>query len=195
VRPWKKRSSRIVYRNEFVEAHEDTHRTRRGGTVTTLRLVSPPFACVVAVTRAGEIVFVRNYRPTLGTWLLELPGGRLEPGERAEDAARRELEEETGYRARSLTQLGWFYPSPARLTARGVLFLATELARGRRRPDPTEEVETVRLPIESAYRRLRRGQIHCASAMIGLALAEPALRGRSKVLIPRVAGPSRSGVG
>ena len=86
---WERQSTRMVYRNEFVSAHEDILMTPRGGTMAFLRLVSPSFACAVPVTEDGKIVFVREYRPALGTTLLEIPGGRIEPGEEPRHAARR----------------------------------------------------------------------------------------------------------
>jgi ADP-ribose pyrophosphatase len=190
----------VVYQNPFVVVHEDRLETPQRIPMSSLRIVTPSFACVVAVTKERKIVFVREYRPALDAYLLELPGGRLEPREKPEDAARRELEEETGYRVSDLRPLGWYYPSPARLTSRGILFLAQNLTRGTRRPDSTEDMETVEIPLARAYQQLRRGEIHDAAALIGLSLAQPLLDDprrspRSKPLIPRVAGSRRSGVG
>jgi ADP-ribose pyrophosphatase len=189
-----------VYQNPYVRAHEDILRTPRGGTFTSFRLDSPSFAIVVPLTTDGKIVFVRNYRPSVSAYVLELPGGRIEPGEPKERTARRELAEETGYRARRLVELGWFYPSPARMMSVGHVFLARGLRAGRRRLDVTEDMRNVEIPVELAYRNLRSGRFHDGGAMTGLALAEPTLRGlsrtiRSKTLIPRVAGRGRSGVG
>jgi ADP-ribose pyrophosphatase len=200
VTGWRRTSTRIVYENPYVRAHEDILRTPRGARFTSFRLESPRFSCVVPVTHDGRIVLVRNYRPAVHTAVLELPGGRVEPGETPGAAAARELEEETGYRAGRLTPLGWFYPSPARMTSRGFLFLGRPLRAGHRRLDVTEDLENVELPIERVYRDLRAGRIHEAGTMAGLALAEPYLRrpsraARSKRLIPRVAGRGRSGVG
>ena len=189
-----------MYRSEYVEVYEDLLTTPRGASFTNLRLVTPPFACVVPVTEDGRIVFVRNHRPSVGGALLELPGGRAESGETPIAAARRELEEETGYRVRRLRPLGWFYPSPARLTARGYLFLGQGLRPGTRNLDETEDIRNVLVPVADAYRRWSAGKFHDAGTVIGLALAERFLRrnssrARSKRLIPRVAGRHRSGVG
>jgi ADP-ribose pyrophosphatase len=200
VARWKLRSTRVVYENAYVRAYEDILRTPRGAMFTSFRLDSPRFACVVPVTRRGTIVFVRNYRPAVSAAVLELPGGRIEPGETPRTTARRELEEETGFRPGSLSPLGWFYPAPARLMTRGYLFLGRGLERGTRALDPTEDMRNIELPIARAYREMRAGRFHDGITMAGLALAEPFLArssdlARSKRLIPRVAGRGRSGVG
>jgi ADP-ribose pyrophosphatase len=200
VTGWKRRSTRVVYENPYVRAHEDILSTPSRATFTSFRLDSPNFSIVVPATDRRTLVFVRNYRPAVSTAVLEFPGGRIEPGEPPRVAARRELEEETGFRARSLTSLGWFFPSPARMMTRGHLFLARGLDVGTRTLDPTEDMENVEVPIERAYRDLRAGKFHDGGTMAGLALAEPYLGGRpgsarSKRLIPRVAGRGRSGVG
>jgi ADP-ribose pyrophosphatase len=200
VPKWKRTATRVVYENPYVRAHEDILRTPRGATFTSFRVDSPSYAIVVAVTEAGSILFVRNYRPAVTAYVLELPGGRIEPGEPPVRTARRELEEETGYRGRALVELGWFYPSPARMMSVGRVFLARRVTAGRRHLDVTEDMQTVEVPVERAYRELRAGKFHDANTMTGLALAEPYLRGpsrtvRSKPLIPRVAGRLRSGVG
>jgi ADP-ribose pyrophosphatase len=200
VTGWKRTSTRIVYENPFVRAHEDILRTPRGARFTSFRLDSPSFALIVPVTDAGRFVFVRNYRPAVSARVLEFPGGRIEPGEPPLAAARRELEEESGFRAKEFRRLGWFYPSPSRMMSRGTVYLARGLRPGRRHLDPTEDMENVEWPIERAYRELRAGRIHDAGTVVSLALAEPLVRApsknaRSKRLIPRVAGRVRSGVG
>lgn len=197
---WKRTATRLVYENPYVRAYEDILRTPRGARFTSFRLDSPKFAVIVPVSDRGTIVFVRNYRPAVSVAVLELPGGRVEPGEAPGAAARRELEEETGFRPRDLTSLGWFFPSPSRMMSRGYLFLGRGLRPGTRNLDPTEDLENVELPIERAYRDLHAGKFHDGGTIAGLALAEPYLRGpsrpsRSKRLIPRVAGRHRSGVG
>jgi ADP-ribose pyrophosphatase len=200
VAGWKRRSTRQVYRNSFIAAYEDLWEVPRGGTMAFFRLKSPSFACIVPVSDDNKVVFVREYRPAIRTTLLEIPGGRIEPGESPHHGARRELEEETGYRAGALRSLGWFYPSPYRSSNRAHLFLARKLRAGKRNLDATEDLQNVEVPVPVAYQRMRSGRIRDPATMIGLSRAEPFLndvRGlpRSKPLIPRVVGASRSGVG
>lgn len=156
--------------------YEDVLGTPGGGTMLYTRIESPSFATVVAVTDRAEIVFVENYRPPIGGFLLELPGGMIDPGEDPLQAASRELEEETGLRAKEISRLGWYYPSPHLGRHRGHLFIARQLQRGKFAPDSGERLRPVRLPIELAYDRLRNGEIHQSTAMLALYLAEPFLR-------------------
>jgi ADP-ribose pyrophosphatase len=87
---------------------------------------------------------VRQYRHAVGEWLTELPAGRVERGEDAQDAARRELEEETGYRCRALEPLGEVFPAPGFCSERMLLFAARGLSaveHGRAAHDQDEEFE------------------------------------------------------
>ena len=97
----------------------------------------------------GRMILVRQYRHATGEVLLEVPAGRLEPGEQPLEAAQRELEEETGYRAARWRELARFYAAPGFCSERLVLFLAEGLERcgpARRAADHDEELEVVELP-------------------------------------------------
>lgn len=96
----------------------------------------------------GRLVLVRQYRHATGETLLEVPAGRLEAGEEPVQAARRELEEETGTTAARWRELARFYAAPGFCSERLVLFLAEGLepcGPGRRAADPDEELEVVAL--------------------------------------------------
>jgi ADP-ribose pyrophosphatase len=180
VAAWKQYSTRLVYRGATgFEVHEDLLETPRGRTLTYTRLEGRSFACVVPVSDEGKIVFVRNYRPPVRASLLELPGGAIDRGEAPRAAARRELEEETGYHAGELRSIGWYFPLPARMNVRGHIFLGRKLHPGTPHQDATEDIRTVELPVGAAYDRLRRGTFRNASTMIGLWLAKPILQGES----------------
>lgn len=76
-------------------------------------IVRHPGAVLIVAPLDGErLLFVRNFRVAVGAWMLEFPAGKLERGESPRDAAARELEEETGYRAATVELLGTFYTSP-----------------------------------------------------------------------------------
>lgn len=107
----------------------------------------PGGAMVVPVLADGRFVLVRQYRFPVERWLLEFPAGTLEPGEDPETTIRRELEEETGYRARVWTELGRFPLAPGYSDEAIQAFLARDLAPLAEPPpqDPDEDIETVRL--------------------------------------------------
>ena len=87
---------------------------------------SPDFVVIVAVTKQDRILMVRQFRPAAGAITLELPAGHIDPGETPEQAARRELLEETGYEAETFKLLGSLSPSVARFTNRMWCFLAAD---------------------------------------------------------------------
>jgi len=107
-----------------------------------VRLDPPDWVNVVALTAAGRLILVEQFRHGSGRATLEIPGGAVDPGERAEEAAARELAEETGYRAASLELIGVVEPNPAFLSNRCWTFLATDCHRvGPPRFDPSEEID------------------------------------------------------
>ena len=116
-----------------------------GGRRSTREIVRHPGAVVVLAERPdGGFVLVRQYRTAIGETLLEMVAGGLEPGEQPEAAARRELEEESGYVAESLRPLGEIVPCPGYSAERLHLFHArVGLRPGATRPDFDEQVAAV----------------------------------------------------
>lgn len=87
----------------------------------------PDYVTVVATTSRNSVLMVRQYRPAVHCHALELPSGTVEPGELPEDAARRELAEETGYHAQDLTLLGTLLPDCGRLSNKLWCFQARDV--------------------------------------------------------------------
>lgn len=133
------------------------------------RIDSADWINVVPVTASGEIVMVRQFRHGSREITLEIPGGLVDPGESPEEAAGRELLEETGYRARSLEAIGAVNPNPALFGNRVHTFLARDAVRVAEIANEGREETTVELvPKGDIPRLLREGAIDHALVVAGL---------------------------
>jgi len=124
----------------------------------------------------GTITLIRQLRPAVGGTLLEIPAGRLHPGEDPAECGGREMAEETGLSARELLPLGYFYPSPGVFDEVIHLFLGTGLSQGRSEPEHYEEIATVRMPIGEALRLAASGEIRDGKTIAALLRAGHAAR-------------------
>jgi ADP-ribose pyrophosphatase len=112
----------------------------------------PGAVAVAPLTDKGELLLVRQYRHAVRAITLELPAGRREAGEDPLAAARRELAEETGHRARDWQALGSFWPAPGFCSERVFLFAARGLEPAAQALDADEDLEVVRMSPERALR-------------------------------------------
>jgi len=119
----------------------------------------PGAAAVLPVTGDGRVILVRQYRHATGGWLLEVPAGKLDPGEAPEDCARREVEEEVGWRPGRLRPLGWVWSSPGFCDEKIWLFEATELEVSSQSLEVDEVLEVEYLPLTEAVARAADGRI------------------------------------
>lgn len=144
----------------------------------TLEVVRHPGAAVIMpILDDGRIATIECYREPLGAYILEIPAGTLDAGEAPLACAIRELAEETGYRAASVTPLVDFYPSPGILTEHMHIFIATGLTAG---PTAHEDGEQIRLrPITLAegLEGIRTGQIKDGKTIVALLYYERFIRG------------------
>jgi ADP-ribose pyrophosphatase len=153
-------SSRGVHDGRIVKLSLEEVRLPNGNTVTLELIRHPGAAAVVPVDHDGNVVLVRQYRHATGSWLLEVPAGKLDhPGESPDACALREVEEETGYRAGRLEPLGWIWTTPGFTNEKIWLFLASDLTPSRPNLQADEVLSVEKLPLVEAARRAVDGEI------------------------------------
>ena len=164
--------SEVKFRGRVVEVVVDTIAE---GDVTYPREVvhHPGSAVIVPIFDDGTVAFVRQYRHPAVRYLLEVPAGTLDRGERPEEGAARELEEELGLVCASLEKLCEFFVSPGFLEEKMWVYLATGLSETQQRLEEDELIEIVRMPLSQALNMITSGEIEDAKTIIGLMLAAP----------------------
>ncbi|HWR93423.1 MAG TPA: NUDIX hydrolase [Desulfobacterales bacterium] len=115
---------------------------------------------VIPVTPEREVVLIRQYRHGTREVTLEIPGGIIEPGDSPQEAARRELQEETGYEAGEMIGLGFVHPNPAFLDNRCYTFIAWNARQtGPQTQDEKEDIEVLLKPLSEIPALIREGKI------------------------------------
>src|SRR3984957_17296024 len=113
-----------------------------------------------------DIILERQYRHAAGQYLIELPAGSREPGEAPLAAAKRELIEETGYRAKKWTLLLRYFASPGFLAEWMQIYLARDLREGEATPELDEHIEILRMPLSQAMKLVAEGKIHDGKTLV-----------------------------
>ncbi|MCR3923178.1 MAG: NUDIX hydrolase [Firmicutes bacterium] len=164
--------SETKYEGKFISLRVDEVILDNGKTATREVVEHPGAAAILAVTKEKEAFFVRQYRKATEKVLLEIPAGKLDPGETPRDCAERELAEEVGMAANDLRLLAAFYTSPGFATERIYVYLATGLKpKTDAKPDEDEILDAQRIPLQEAVQMAKDGEIEDAKTMIALLLA------------------------
>ena len=155
-------SSKTVFKGRVFSVTRDQVQEPNG--VTAIREVIRHSGSVVilAVDDTGPeplVLLERQYRYAAKNFMLELPAGRIDPGENALAAGERELLEETGYTARRWTKALFFYPSPGFLEETMTVFLALGLKSGKEQPEEDERIECELLPLSQAVKLILAGRV------------------------------------
>lgn len=166
---------RHVYKGKIVSVEVDQLEIL--GRATIREVVRHPGGVVLMGTgKDNRIVFVRQLRYPMKENLLELPAGKLDPGEDPKQAAAREMEEETGYRALNLKHVLSFYPTPGFCDEILHFFISSKLVKTTRKPDFDEQIEIEFYTLEEALKLAYLGKIKDAKTLLAVfwkALQDP----------------------
>lgn len=157
-----------AYDGKLLHIRLDTVRLPNGKTAAREVVRHPGAVVVVPIDSDGTLHMVRQYRYPCGRALLEVPAGKLEPGEDPFLAAQRELSEETGASAARWTELGRLLPTPGFCDELQYLYLAQELTFGQTHPDEDEFLEQVRVPFDEAAAMAADGRLEDAKSVAAI---------------------------
>lgn len=150
-----------------------------GGTRVREVVLHPGSVVVLPLVSADRVCLIDVVRTAVNATLLELPAGTLDREESLVDAARRELLEETGYRAGRIEAAGSFWMSPGILRERMHLFVASDLEPGPQALEPGEQITTRVVPWNEAVAMCLDGRIEDAKTIVGILLVNARLTGQA----------------
>jgi ADP-ribose pyrophosphatase len=161
-------SSRRIYDGRILNFRVDEVKIENGKLTSREIVEHRGAAAIVPILEGSEVILVRQYRYAVSTELLEIPAGTLEPGEQAEDCAKRELEEETGYTCQVISKVLECFVAPGYSTEKIHIYLAKGLTKTRPRTEEDEKITVESFPFEAALDKIRSGEIQDAKTIAGL---------------------------
>lgn len=157
-----------IYKGRVVDLNLETVTLPNGATVELELIHHPGATAIVPMKDEETVLLIRQYRHAAGGYILEIPAGKLDPGEDPRHCAARELEEEIGFRAASLEPMISFYSTPGFTDEVIHIFKATDLTPGTQNLDQDEVLDVVELPLETAIAQIEDGTIRDGKTIVGL---------------------------
>jgi len=162
-------ASETVFKGMLLHVKRDSVRLPNGESSIREYIVHPGAVVILPRLPNGNLIFERQFRYPLGKVFLELPAGKIDPGEDILNTAKRELREETGYSATEWTYLGVMHPCIGYSNERIEIFSATGLVyEGEKELDPNEFLEILELSSQEAKRAILSGEITDAKTITAL---------------------------
>ena len=166
-----------VFHGKLLDVRRDRVQLPNGQEATREYIVHQGAAVIIPVLDSGELIFERQFRYPLGKTLLELPAGKIDPGEDAATTATRELREETGYSAREWRYIGVMHPCVGYSNERIEIFLARGLQQeSGQQLDHGEFLDLLTMSLDDALQAVRSGEITDSKTITALFWAEKVLR-------------------
>jgi ADP-ribose pyrophosphatase len=165
-------SSERVFDGKVFEVHRERVKLPHG-TTTTLEIIRHPVSAVILpVPEPGHVILIRQYRHAVRQWLWEAPAGSADPGETAEETAKRECHEEIGLVPETVVRLGAMFPTPGYCDEEMIFFRVSGLSEPTEAAaiDEDEHFEVRTFALRDARDMVRRGEIVDMKTVVGLSL-------------------------
>lgn len=170
-------NSALVYSGKLLHVRRDEVRLPDGNTSVREYIKHPGAVVIIPITENGDIILERQHRYPLHRDFIELPAGKIDPGEETLMCAQRELREETGYSAQTWKYVTTVYPCIGYTDERLVYYLARDLTFSACQRDEDEFLEIFQLPFEQALDMVKGGEICEVKTVVGLFWLEKILKG------------------
>lgn len=163
------RKRKKIYNGKIIKLYKDIINIKNKNIIRET-IVHPGSVVLIPVLneKTKKIVLVKQFRYAINKYILELPAGTLKRNESPFVCAKRELEEETGYKAGKLKKISEFYPSPGIMSEKMHLFLATNLIKSRQKLDTDEDIKIVKIKLSKALKMVQTGRIIDAKTIAGI---------------------------
>ena len=159
---------KLIYKGKIIDLSVETVTLPNGATADLEVITHPGAAAVVPMKDDRTVVMVRQYRHAVGSFIYEIPAGKLHPGEDPSACAAREMEEETGYKVGRLEPVLSFFTTPGFTNEIIHIFVGRDLSPGTQNLGADEVLEIIEMPLAQAMDRIEDGTIKDAKTIIGL---------------------------
>lgn len=164
--------SKIIHNGKFISVRRDEIAYPNGVHKTWDIVLHPGAVAVVPITEKGDLILVRQWRRAIGKITLEIPAGLIDPGEKPEFSAQRELQEEIGKKAGSLSYMGHFFSSPGVYTEKVHIYIGKDLRPSALIGEDTDEIDIEIVSFQQALTFIADGTICDAKTALGILLAK-----------------------
>lgn len=164
----KTKNTKVIYKGRLLQLNLLKVKLPNNKYSNRETVIHPGAAAILPILPGNKIIFIKQYRKAVEKYLLEIPAGTLDKGESPLSCARRELIEETGYKARSVKKILDFFPTPGYSNERIYIFKATGLVKAEKNPEEDEFLETVILPINKVKQMIKQGTIKDGKTLLAL---------------------------
>jgi ADP-ribose pyrophosphatase len=161
-------SHQEIYRGKIVSLHVDTIRQKSGKTTLREVVLHPGGVAAVPILDDGRILLIRQFRYPIGKFILELPAGKLDSGQPPLDTVAREIEEETGHYARTLSYETTFYTTPGICNESIHLFIARDLIPSTQRLEEGGHITLEAYTLEECLKKIATEEINDGKTILGI---------------------------